>query len=97
MTQVSGQGAAVEGATVEGAGQQGIGAPDGFGRLWTPHRMAYLKGEGKPSGPGADEGCPFCESPSRSDEDGLILRRGERVFAVLNLYPYNGGHLMVVP
>ncbi|CAM5488175.1 hypothetical protein SGLAM104S_03688 [Streptomyces glaucescens] len=47
--------------------------------------------------PGADDGCPFCSIPAKSDEDGLVVRRGEQVYAVLNLYPYNGGHLMTVP
>jgi ATP adenylyltransferase len=75
----------------------GAGVPDHFRRLWTPHRMAYIKGEGRPSGSGADEGCPFCEIPAMSDEDGLVLARGRSVYAVLNLYPYNSGHLMVVP
>jgi ATP adenylyltransferase len=73
------------------------GVPDSFGRLWTPHRMAYIKGEGKPSGPGADEGCPFDRAPQLSDEDALIVARGSLVYAVLNLYPYNAGHLLVVP
>jgi ATP adenylyltransferase len=59
--------------------------------------MAYIKGEGKPSGPGADEGCPFCVVPTMSDEDGLIVARGTLVYAVLNLYPYTSGHLLVVP
>ncbi len=77
--------------------QRGVGEPDGFGRLWTPHRMAYIQGENKPTGPAPGDGCPFCSIPSLSDEDGLIVSRGEHVFAVLNLYPYNGGHLMVVP
>jgi ATP adenylyltransferase len=75
----------------------GAGTPDNFQRLWTPHRMAYIKGEGKPSGAGAEDGCPFCEIPAMTDEDGLVVARGERVYAVLNLYPYNSGHLMVVP
>ncbi|XVQ07989.1 HIT family protein [Spirillospora sp. CA-255316] len=75
----------------------GAGVPDNFQRLWTPHRMAYIKGEGKPTGAGADDGCPFCEIPEMSDEDGLIVARGRWVYAVLNLYPYNSGHLMVVP
>jgi ATP adenylyltransferase len=70
------------------------GVPDAFGRLWTPHRMAYIKGEGRPSGP---EGCPFDRAPTLSDEDGLIVARGSLVYAVLNLYPYNAGHLLVVP
>jgi ATP adenylyltransferase len=75
----------------------GAGVPDNFQRLWTPHRMAYIKGEGKPSGAGAGDGCPFCEIPEMSDEDGLVVARGQWVYAVLNLYPYNSGHLMVVP
>jgi len=77
--------------------QAGVGVPDNFQRLWTPHRMAYIKGENKPSGSGAGDGCPFCEIPKMSDEDGLIVARGTSVFAVLNLYPYNSGHLMVCP
>jgi len=77
--------------------QDGVGDPDAFERLWTPHRMAYIKGENKPSGAAAEDGCPFCRIPGLSDEDGLVLRRGALAYAVLNLYPYNGGHLMVVP
>jgi Diadenosine tetraphosphate (Ap4A) hydrolase and other HIT family hydrolases len=73
------------------------GEPDAFGRLWTPHRMVYIKGENKPEHDEAGEGCPFCAAPGRSDEDGLIVARGTHVFAVLNLYPYNSGHLMTVP
>ena len=73
------------------------GVPDAFGRLWTPHRMAYIKGEGKPSGPGEDEGCPFCRAPTLSDAEGLIVARGSLVYAVLNLYPYNGGHVLICP
>jgi ATP adenylyltransferase len=72
------------------------GMPDGFDRLWTPHRMVYIGGEGKPSSDSAEH-CPFCDIPARSDADGLIVARGELVFGVLNLYPYNPGHLMVVP
>jgi ATP adenylyltransferase len=79
------------------AGETFAGVPDSFGRLWTPHRMAYIKGEGRPSGPGEDEGCPFCRAPKLSDEDGLIVARGALVYAVLNLYPYNAGHLLIVP
>jgi len=40
---------------------------------------------------------PFTDIPTMSDEDGLLIARGELVYAVLNLYPYNPGHLMVVP
>ncbi|PRX96071.1 HIT family protein [Allonocardiopsis opalescens] len=77
--------------------QDGVGEPDGFQRMWTPHRMAYIKGEGKPTGNGAGDGCPFCRIPLLGDEDGLIVRRGAAAYAVLNLYPYNSGHLMAVP
>ncbi len=71
---------------------------DGYDRLWTPYRMAYIKGENKPASGGADPSdCPFCTIPTMSDEEGLIVARGERVYVVLNLYPYNAGHLMVVP
>jgi len=71
-------------------------APDGFQRLWMPHRLAYIKGENKPADASAAQ-CPFCEIPAMSDADGLIVARGEHIYAVLNLYPYNSGHLMVVP
>jgi ATP adenylyltransferase len=77
--------------------QAGVGVPDGFQRLWTPHRLAYIKGEGKPAGSGQDEGCPFCAIPRLPDDEGLVVARGERVYAVLNLYPYNPGHLMICP
>ena len=77
--------------------QHGAGIPDSFARLWMPHRMAYIKGENKPSGTEAGEGCPFDRIPALSDEDGLIVARGSLVYTVLNLYPYNGGHVMVVP
>ena len=71
--------------------QDGVGIADAFARLYTPHRMAYIKGEGKGGG------CPFCEIPRLSDEDGLVVARGALAYAVLNLYPYNSGHLMLVP
>lgn len=74
------------------------GVPDGLERLWMPHRMAYLLGENKPAaGVNPTQGCPFCLIPQREDEDGLVVARGELVFAVLNLYPYNNGHLLVCP
>jgi len=81
----------------EAVPQEGAGTPDGFQRLWMPHRMAYIRGENKPAGPGPDDGCPFCRIPALADADGLIVARGTLVYAVLNLYPYNSGHLMVCP
>jgi ATP adenylyltransferase len=79
------------------AGLPGAGVPDEFGRLWTPHRLAYIQGAGKPTGPGAHEGCPFCVAPTLTDEEGLIVARGELVYAVMNLYPYNSGHVLICP
>jgi ATP adenylyltransferase len=76
--------------------QEGVGEQDAFARLWTPHRLAYIKGENMPDNDDEDA-CPFCAIPSMSDEDGLIVRRGDAAYAVLNLYPYNPGHLMLVP
>jgi ATP adenylyltransferase len=77
----------------EPARQDGVGSPDGFQRLWMPHRMAYIKGEHQPE---SDE-CPFDRIPRLPDAEGLIVARGVLVYAVLNLYPYNSGHLMIVP
>jgi len=73
------------------------GAADGFERLWTPHRMAYLQGEDKPLDDAAGPQCPFCRVPLLDDAEGLVVARGEHVFVVLNLYPYNTGHVMVCP
>jgi ATP adenylyltransferase len=77
--------------------QDGVGVRDGVERLWMPHRMAYIKGENSPADPEPGEGCPFCRVPGLPDEEGLIVARGRLVFTVLNLYPYNGGHLLVCP
>lgn len=74
--------------------QLGAGLRDAFQRLYTPHRMAYIRGEGKPAD--AAE-CVFCRAPQLTDDKGLVVARGETVYAILNLYPYNSGHLMVVP
>jgi ATP adenylyltransferase len=73
------------------------GEPDGFERLWTPHRLVYITGDEKPpsSAPGTD--CPFCRAPLKSDEDSLIVFRGQDAYAVLNLFPYNPGHVLICP
>jgi ATP adenylyltransferase len=71
------------------------GVRDGFERLWTPHRMAYVAGE-RPSETAGD-GCPFCAAPTRSDQDGLVVHRGEHCYVVMNLFPYNPGHILVCP
>lgn len=72
------------------------GVPDAFQRLWTPHRMAYVDGQDKPADDGTAE-CPFCRTPRREDADGLVVHRGEHAYVVLNLYPYNPGHLLICP
>ena len=72
------------------------GVPDAFQRLWTPHRMVYIGGENKPATAG-EETCPFCIAPGLPDADSLIVHRGTLAFAVLNLYPYSPGHLLICP
>jgi ATP adenylyltransferase len=62
-------------------------------RLWAPWRMAFIEGE-KP------KGCIFCRFPAegiRADRSNLIVHRSARAFTLLNRYPYNSGHVMVVP
>lgn len=79
----------------------GVGVTDHLMRLWTPHRMAYIAAAATPGTPtpaaSAQVECPFCRAPLGSDEDGLVVARGRLVYAILNLYPYNPGHLMVLP
>ncbi|QGF24733.1 HIT family protein [Raineyella fluvialis] len=72
------------------------GDPDVFDRLWVAHRMAYVGGDKHPR-TAAGDACPFCTAPLGSDEDGLIVHRGALAYVLLNLYPYNAGHLMVCP
>lgn len=72
----------------------GLGIPDGWARLWAPHRLEYLRGENRPlEGNGVE--CPFCRIPTLSDEEALIVHRGETAYVVMNLYPYNPGHLLI--
>ena len=60
-------------------------------RLWAPWRIDYIM-SGKP------EGCIFCDKPEAGDDAAnFILFRTKHSFAMLNAYPYNNGHLMVVP
>ena len=67
------------------------GAPDGLERIWTPHRMAYVRTAVD------DEGCPFCAIPGHPDGESLVVARGEATYVVLNLHPYNPGPLMELP
>ena len=61
-------------------------------QLWAPWRMSYLRGEHAKV-----EGCVFCHKLAQEDAVEHVLYRGERCFVVLNRFPYNNGHLMVVP
>jgi ATP adenylyltransferase len=72
----------------------GAGMPDAWQRLWAPHRLSYIKGENRPLASNEIE-CPFCKIPKLNDEDGLIVYRGDLAYVVMNLYPYNPGHLLV--
>jgi ATP adenylyltransferase len=77
---------------------QAVGVPDAFDRIWAPHRLAYISGQHKPAGGSTEPAqCPFCQIPKRDDEDALVVARGSLVYAVLNLFPYNAGHILVVP
>lgn len=59
--------------------------------IWAPWRVKYLEGE-------KESGCIFCVKPKRGDDEkNYIIYRGKKCFAMLNLYPYNNGHLMVSP
>lgn len=61
-------------------------------RLWTPWRMRYIGGESR------EEGCIFCNRlAGDNDVDSLILYRSAHAFVIMNLYPYNTGHIMIVP
>ena len=59
--------------------------------LWSPWRLAYITGSGQPTG------CVFCSALEAADAAPLIVYRGTTCFIILNLFPYNSGHLMVVP
>ena len=69
------------------------GVPDHFQRLWTPYRMVYIQQGQMPD----EEACPFCRAPGLDDATGLIVARGVHAYVLLNLYPYNSGHLLVCP
>jgi ATP adenylyltransferase len=61
-------------------------------RLWTPWRMRYVTGRSR------EEGCIFCNRlAGEVDVQSLILHRGAHAFVIMNLYPYNTGHVMIVP
>ena len=60
-------------------------------RLWSPWRLAYIMRGGEAGG------CVFCDALTEPDAEPLILFRGPTCYVILNLYPYNNGHILVVP
>jgi ATP adenylyltransferase len=65
-------------------------------RLFSPWRSAYI--ESFKTKTTAKEGCIFCAAfESGNDEDNLLVHRGTEAFVIMNLYPYNSGHMMIVP
>jgi ATP adenylyltransferase len=60
--------------------------------LYTPWRMAYIRGEKIPV-----EGCVFCQLATSKDDNKQVIAYSKYVFVILNKYPYNNGHLMVIP
>lgn len=70
-----------------------VGAADGMQRLWVPHRMVYVADHHQPD----RSDCPFCAAPQSSDEEALIVARGRHAYVLLNLFPYNNGHMLVCP
>lgn len=75
--------------------QTGVGE-DHLQLLWAPYRMSYIA-DSRPEPAEGMTGEPFLDIPRMSDEDGLLVARGAHVYVVLNLFPYNPGHSMVVP
>src|ERR1051326_671503 len=61
-------------------------------RLWTPWRLSYVT-----SASSGMSGCIFCDALTSHERDSLIVHRGAHCFAILNKFPYNNGHLMIVP
>lgn len=71
------------------------GDPDWVERLWTPHRLVYINADHEEMA--KEDSCPFCTAPERTDEDGLLVYRGSTCYVVMNLFPYNPGHMLVCP
>ncbi len=66
-------------------------------RLYAPWRMAYIDQPDKDH-PQDGSGCIFCDKAAQRDDDrNLVVQRGQYAFVLLNLFPYNNGHLMVAP
>ena len=61
--------------------------------LWAPWRIEYIKQQGD-----KERGCPFCVLPKEEpSSENLVLFKNERLFVIMNKFPYNPGHLLVIP
>lgn len=60
-------------------------------RLWAPWRLKYVTATDEKNG------CVFCDHNEEQDEDKKILQRGKHCFVIMNIFPYNNGHIMVAP
>ena len=66
----------------------------GCKKLWAPWRMKYIEG----MNPSQSGGCLFCEMPGKQDDENTyIVMRAKTCYVIMNIYPYNNGHVMVVP
>lgn len=70
-----------------------VGDRDELQRLWTPHRLVYIADPAQHE----ESACPFCRAPQHDDKRSLIVHRGTHAFVLMNLYPYNNGHVLVCP
>ncbi len=60
-------------------------------KLWAPWRIEYIRAD-------KEKECIFCvKSQDTKDRDNLVLYRGKQAFVLMNLFPYNNGHLMIAP
>ena len=64
-------------------------------RLWVPHRMPYIRGESRPADTEEGPQCPFCRATAT--DDSLVVARAEHTYVVMNLFPYNPGHVLICP
>mgnify|MGYP001430100343 CR=1 FL=1 len=63
-------------------------------KLWAPWRMKYITGAADKN----QRGCIFCNKPAgKADQRNYILYRGQKAFVIMNIFPYNNGHLMIAP
>lgn len=65
--------------------------------MWAGWRSAYIEGVANQPPSTEPEGCVLCRLADARNDEGLVLERGELVFAVMNAFPYTSGHLMVSP